>query len=167
MSSYLFRPFTAGDLATAERWLKTPEVVRWWPDPGFQLAALREDLDEPSMRQWVVEHRARPFAYIQAYEAHAWSQAHLQHLPRGPQVLDVFIGVPDMVGRGHGSKFLRDFAHMLMREGAPLVAIDPAVENIRARRAFARAGFAEGAIVHAGPAQVALMLFRGEPVSVR
>ena len=72
-----------------------------------------------------------------------------------------------MLGRSHGSAFLREFAGILMREGASLVAIDPVVENLRARRAFAGAGFVEDAIVHAEPGQVALMLFRGESRSVR
>jgi aminoglycoside 6'-N-acetyltransferase len=160
MGSYLFRPFTVADLSTAELWLKTPEVPRWWPDPAFQLAALREDLDEPLMRQWIVEYRAWPFAYVQAYEAHAWPQPHLHHLPRGALVLDAFIGEPDMLGRGHGSRFLRSLADTLMREGAPLVAIDPVVENFRARRAFVRAGFAEDAVLKTEHGLVALMLFQ-------
>jgi aminoglycoside 6'-N-acetyltransferase len=144
----------------AERWLKTPELVRWWGDPSAQLALLKEDLDEPLMQQWIVEHRGRAFAYVQAYEAHAWPQAHLQHLPRGAQVLDVFVGEPDMLARGHGSAFLLELAGMLTDEGAPLVAIDPAVDNVRARRAFARAGFAEEAILQAEQGQVALLVFR-------
>jgi hypothetical protein len=40
-----------------------------------------------------------------------------------------------MLGRGHGSAFLRLLAGKLIREGAPLVAIDPIADNFRARRA--------------------------------
>jgi aminoglycoside 6'-N-acetyltransferase len=160
MSAYRFRPFTAADLPIAERWLKTPEVARWWPDPARQLASLKEHLDEPRMRQRIVEHQVQPFAYVQVYEAHAWPQAHLQHLPRVAQALDVFVGEPDMLGRGHGSAFLRLFARQLVANGAPLVAIDPAIENVRARRAFARAGFAEESVVQAAQGLVALMIFR-------
>src|SRR5437868_3348786 len=141
MLPYGFRPMINADLAMVEGWLKTPEVVRWWGDPAEQLALLMEDLDDPLMRQWIVEHRERPFAYVQVYEAHAWLQAHLQHLPSGAQVMDVFVGEPDMLGCGHGSAFLRLLAGILIREGAPLVAIDPDAENHRARRAFANAGF--------------------------
>ena len=162
MFPYRFRLMTEADLPTVERWLKGPEVVRWWGDPAEQLALLKEDLEEPLMRQWVVERRERPFAYVQAYEAHTWPQVHLQRLPRGAQVLDAFVGEPDMVGRGHGSAFLRLLASMLIRGGAPLVAIDPDVENLRARRAFARAGFAEDAVVQAEQGPVALMVFGGD-----
>jgi aminoglycoside 6'-N-acetyltransferase len=159
MLPYRFRPCTDADVPTVERWLQGPEVVRWWGDPAEELALLKGDLDEPSMRQWVVEHRGRPFAYVQAYEAHAWPQAHLLHLPDGTQVIDAFVGEPDMLGCGHGSAFLRLFATILIKEGAPIVAIDPDVENLRARRAYARAGFAEDAVVQAEDGPVALMLF--------
>jgi aminoglycoside 6'-N-acetyltransferase len=41
---YRFRSFVDADLSMAERWLKTPEVVRWWGDPAEQLALLKGDL---------------------------------------------------------------------------------------------------------------------------
>ena len=123
------------------RWLRTPEVVRWWGDPEEQEALVTQDLDEPLMRQWIVEHEQRPFAYAQAYPAHAWPQAHFAHLPDGTAVIDAFIGEPAMLGQGHGRGFLRRLAKMLLAEGAPVVAIDPALDNHRARRAYAHAGF--------------------------
>lgn len=129
MDQYRFRRFTNADLPMVERWLKTPEVARWWGEPEEELALLREDLAQPLMRQWIVEYQGRSFAYVQAYEAHAWPQSHLQHLLTGAQVIDAFVGEPGMLGCGHGSAFLRLLATILIEEGAPIVAIDPAVEN--------------------------------------
>jgi aminoglycoside 6'-N-acetyltransferase len=160
MVRYRFRPFGEGDLALAERWLETPEVLRWWGDPAEQLALLKQDLDEPAMRQWIVEHRARPFAYVQAYEAHAWPQPHLRPLPVGAHVVDAFIGEPAMLACGHGGAFLRLFARMLVDEGASAVVIDPSEQNVRARRAYARAGFVEVGVVRALEGRVALMGLR-------
>jgi aminoglycoside 6'-N-acetyltransferase len=139
MSAYLFRPFTVADLPLVERWLQTPAVVRWWGDPVQQIALVREDLDEPLMRQWIVEHAGVPFAYLQAYPAKAWPQAHLARLPDGAQVIDTFIGEAAMTGIGHGGAFLRALAGRLLAEGASVVAIDPARDNHQARRACARA----------------------------
>jgi aminoglycoside 6'-N-acetyltransferase len=158
---YSFRPFTRADLAAAALWLETPEVVRWWGEPGEQLALLTEDLDEPKMRQWIVEHDGQAFAYAQAYEAQAWPQPHLAHLPAGAQVIDAFIGEPGMIGRGHGGAFLRQLAELLIAEGAPAVAIDPDAANIRARRAYARAGFVEQGIVETTDGPAVLMIFSG------
>jgi len=159
---YRFRSIIDADLPMLERWLKTPEVVRWWGDPAEQLALLIEDLDDPLMRQWIVEYGQHPFAYVQAYEAHAWPQVHFQGLPGGTQVIDAFIGEPEMLGRGHGGAFLGLLASSFIREGAPLVAIDPDAGNLRARRAFARAGFAEDAVVEAKQGMVVLMVFGGD-----
>jgi aminoglycoside 6'-N-acetyltransferase len=159
-SPYYFRSFVRADLFMVGRWLRTPEVVRWWGDAVEQEVLVRQDLDEPIMRQWIVEYEQHPFAYTQAYPAHAWPQAHLAHLPDGAAVIDAFIGEPAMLGRGHGSRFLRRLAEMLLAEGAPVVAIDPALDNHRARRAYAHAGFVAQREVETEHGFAVVMLFR-------
>jgi aminoglycoside 6'-N-acetyltransferase len=132
-----------------ERWLRTTEVVRWWGDPQEQAALLRQDLDEPRMVMRIVSLAGRPFAYAQDYA----------HLPAGTRAIDSFIGEPDMIGQGHGSRFLNILAQRLRAEGAPVVAIDPDVENLRARRAYAKAGFRGETVVETGAGPAVLMLF--------
>jgi aminoglycoside 6'-N-acetyltransferase len=151
---YAFRPVEWDDFVFFERWLHAPEVARWWGDPAEQLALLRADMNEPKMTMVIVTGDERPFAYAQHYEVHAWPQAHLEALPPGSRAIDAFVGEPDMLGRGHGSAFLRLLAEALVRDGAPVVAIDPDVTNERARRAYANAGFRGNTIVdtQAGPA---------------
>ena len=160
MDEYRFRPFDRADLTTVKRWLQTPEVVRWWGDPAHELTLLAEDLEQPLMDQWIVAFDTMPFAYAQAYRVHSWPQKHLEHLPADAHAIDAFIGVPEMLGKGHGGRFLRQLAGMLVEQGAPLVAIDPDAENLRARRAYARAGFKAEGIVQAAEGLVALMIFR-------
>jgi aminoglycoside 6'-N-acetyltransferase len=157
---YRFRPFDRADLTTAERWLQTPEVVRWWGDPAHELTLLTEDLVQPLMDQWIVEFDGMPFAYAQAYCVHSWPQKHLEHLPADARAIDALIGVPEMLSKGHGGRFLRQLAMMLVEQGAPLMAIDPDADNLRARRAYARAGFKAEAILRAADGPVALMIFR-------
>jgi aminoglycoside 6'-N-acetyltransferase len=160
VGEYRFRPFDRADLATVARWLQTPEVVRWWGDPAQEVALLAEDLEQPLMDQWIVEFDGMPFAYAQAYCVHSWPQKHLEHLRADSRAIDAFIGVPEMLGKGHGGRFLRQLAMMLVEQGAPLVVIDPDADNLRARRAYARAGFKAEAIVEAAEGLVALMIFR-------
>ena len=142
-----------------ERWLRTTEVVRWWGDPQEQAALLRDDLDEPRMVMRIVALAGRPFAYAQDYDVHAWPQPHFAHLPAGTRAIDSFIGEPDMIGQGHGSCYLRLLAQRLRADGAPVVAIDPDVENLRARRAYAKAGFRGETVVETGAGPAVLMLF--------
>ena len=41
---YSFRPVVRADLPLLRRWLKTPEVVRWWGDPDEEFMFIEEDL---------------------------------------------------------------------------------------------------------------------------
>ena len=156
---YAFRSMSSADFPLIRRWLAAPEVVRWWGDPQEQAALLREDMDEPRMVMRIVALAGRPFAYAQDYDVHAWPQPHFADLPAGTRAIDSFIGAPDMIGQGHGSSYLRLLAQRLRADGAPVVAIDPDVENLRARRAYAKAGFRGETVVETGAGPAVLMLF--------
>lgn len=161
MAAYHFRPLDRKDLPLIARWLESPEVARWWGDPQGELDLITGDFDEPAMRQWLVEWKDRPFAYVQTYRSGAWPQAHLEHLSPETAMVDAFIGEPAMLGVGHGGAFLREFAEKLIAEGAPQMAIDPAAENLRARRAYARAGFVGERVTAAAEGPAVVMVFQG------
>jgi aminoglycoside 6'-N-acetyltransferase len=59
-----------------------------------------------------------------------------------------------MLGRGHGSAFIRVFADQLLASGIPRVVIDPDPANTRAIRAYEKAGFCRDRVVDTpdGPA---------------
>lgn len=159
--SYAFRPVTHDDLALLQRWLRAPDVVRWWGDPEHESDLLRGDLDEPRMVMRIVSWEAQPFAYAQDYDVDAWPQPHFNGLPAGTRAIDTFIGEPDMIGRGHGPRFLRLLAERLEREGAPLVVVDPDPANYRARRAYEKAGFRGNMRVDTSAGPAILMIFGG------
>jgi aminoglycoside 6'-N-acetyltransferase len=159
--AYAFRPAAKEDLPMLLRWLRTSEIIRWWGDPEEEAALLKGDLGDPRMRMWIVSFKMRPFAYAQDYAVRDWPQPHFDHLPPGSRAIDAFIGEPEMIGRGHGSAFLRLLAEWLRREGAPVVAIDPDVENLRARRAYQKAGFCGGRVVDTESGPAVLMIFEG------
>lgn len=159
--SYMFRPATRLDLPMLQEWLRTPDVVRWWGEPAEQYALLSEDIDEPGMTMLIVSFDGADFAYAQHYAVHRWPQPHFEHLPVGARAIDAFVGVPAMIGKGHGRAFLRLLATDLIAAGAPMVAIDPDIANARARAAYAPAGFVEDGVVESGEGLVARMLFAG------
>jgi aminoglycoside 6'-N-acetyltransferase len=109
----------------------------------------------------IVSFEGRPFAYAQHYAVHTWPQPHFSHLPPGSRSIDAFIGEPDMIGRGHGSAFLRLLALQLLAAGAPAVVIDPDVDNGRACRAYHKAGFRGERVVETAEGPAVLMLFEG------
>ena len=159
---YAFRAMTSDDLPLVGRWLHTPEVVRRWGDPDEQYGLIAGDLTVPEMAQWIVSHEGRAFAYAQAYRVSHWPQPHFAHLPEGTIAIDPFISEPDMLGRSHGSRFLKILAERLRAEGAPAVVIDPDVDNLRARRAYRRAGFRGDTIVDTDEGPAVVMTFVGD-----
>jgi aminoglycoside 6'-N-acetyltransferase len=142
-------------------WLMTPEVVRWWGNPAEQYAILEEDLGNPLMVMRIVAFDAQPFAYLQDYAVDVWPQPHFADLPEGARGIDAFIGMPEMIGQGHGAAFLRQRAAQLIAAGASCVVIDPDAANLRARRAYAKAGFIGERVVETEAGPVAVMLFGG------
>jgi aminoglycoside 6'-N-acetyltransferase len=137
---------TAADLPMIRRWLETPHVGEWWHDPAEQFELVSGDLDHPDMAQFIVTTGGRAFAYLQCYNLSAWDSG-FGPQPAGTRGLDQFIGEPDMLGRGHGSAFIRAFAERLLTNGTPRVVIDPDPSNTRAIRAYEKAGFKGDRIV--------------------
>jgi aminoglycoside 6'-N-acetyltransferase len=150
---YLFRPMTSDDLPVIRRWLETPEVVRWWGAPDQQYALVSGDLDHPDMDQFIVALGEQPFGYIQCYALSTWNQGFGAQPPK-TRGIDQFIGVSDMIGCGHGSGFIRQFADRLLASGIPRLVTDPDPDNGRAVRAYAKAGFQSERLVDTpdGPA---------------
>jgi aminoglycoside 6'-N-acetyltransferase len=105
------------------------------------------------MDQFIVALDDHPFGYIQCYALSTWNQNFGTH-PPGTRGIDQFIGEPEMIGRGHGSRFIRQFADSLLASGIPRLVTDPDPDNDRAVRAYTRAGFQREGIVDTpdGPA---------------
>jgi aminoglycoside 6'-N-acetyltransferase len=149
---YQFEPMTADDLPLIKRWLNMPHVSEWWDgDDEFELVS--GDLNHPDMAQFIVACDEQQFAYLQCYNLSAWNTGFGSH-PQGTRGLDQFIGEANMLDRGHGSAFIREFTEQLFAQGTPRVVIDPDPANTRAIRAFEKAGFHRSNIVDTpdGPA---------------
>ena len=150
---YIFRPMTAADLPLIRRWLALPHVREWWGDPQEQYTLVSGDLDEPAMDQYIVALAENSFAYFQCYDLTAWNSGFGQQ-PPGTRGIDLFIGEADMIERGHGSALIRAFADGRLRQGAPRMVTDPDPGNLRAVRAYEKAGFEQDRMVETpdGPA---------------
>jgi aminoglycoside 6'-N-acetyltransferase len=138
---YQFLPMSAADLPLVRRWLQAPHVAQWWGDPAAQFALVSGDLEEPAMDQFIIAKDNRPFAYLQCYNPTVWPEGGLGPHPSGARGIDQFIGEADMIGRGHGSAFIRGFTDSLLAAGTPRVVTDPDPSNLRAVRAYEKAGF--------------------------
>jgi aminoglycoside 6'-N-acetyltransferase len=139
--SYAFRPVVEKDLPAIAGWLAEPHVAQWWGDPETEIAAIRGHIDSISVEPLIVELDGRPIAYLQSYDPHLEDDHPYADQPFGTLGIDLSIGPPELVGIGHGSAIVRQFVEQSFEEGVPRVIIDPDPANIRAIRAYEKAGF--------------------------
>jgi aminoglycoside 6'-N-acetyltransferase len=157
--AHKIRPMVPSDLPMVRGWLAAPHVREWWGEPDEQLALVSGDLEQRALEQHIVVSEGRPFAYLQCYQQNDWPENGLGTHPPGTLGIDQFIGEPDMLGRGHGSAFIRAFVDRLLASGTPRVLTDPDPVNARAIRAYEKASFRKTSLVDT-PDGTALLMIR-------
>jgi aminoglycoside 6'-N-acetyltransferase len=141
-AGYAFQPLTRAHLPLVRYWLSTPHVSAWYGDPDEGLAEIEAVLSDPATQGYVVRCDGTPFAYIQAYNPLMEEGHPYRDQPAGTLGIDQFIGKPEMLGRGHGPRFIARFAEICFKAGAKRLVTDPDPTNARAIRAYEKAGFA-------------------------
>ena len=138
-AGYTFNAVGEAHFAMLGHWRSMLHVRRWWGSPAVEQE--EEQLTDPNMAMWIVEFEGRPFAFVQDYDVHAWDAHPFAHLPHPSRGIDLYIGDPGMLRRGHGSTLLRQHVAYLFACGAHAVGADPHPENLAAQRAYEKAGF--------------------------
>jgi len=127
------RPATDDDLDLLAGWLADPEVYRWWegrPLRREEVADVYTGRRRPEVEPFVVEADGVPVGYLQCWQRTEKSGA-----------IDMFL-VPEARGQGLGPDAARAASTFLLdQRGWTEVTVDPVVDNLRAIRAFERAGF--------------------------
>jgi RimJ/RimL family protein N-acetyltransferase len=142
-----FRTLTEADLPVFQGWLARPHVQQWWEGVPT-LAELRDDY-LPAHSQpdgtlaFIALHGERPIGFIQRYvvlgSGGGWWEDETDPGARG---IDQFLADAGDVGTGLGSTMVRAFVATLFADPAvTVVQTDPSPANIRAVRAYAKAGF--------------------------
>ncbi|WP_105386261.1 GNAT family N-acetyltransferase [Neorhizobium alkalisoli] len=138
---YHFRDLVREDFPLLAKWLAEPHVAEWWGEVDEELAGIEESMSSIETRPMIAEVDGTPIAYLQYYDPHLEEGHPYQDQPKGTLGIDISIGIPDLVGKGHGSAIVRQLADELFENGARRIVIDPDPENIRAIRAYEKAGF--------------------------
>ena len=128
------------DLALLAAWLHRPHVARWWGDPEQALAAVRQ---HPVATEALIEVDARPVGYLcwQRPQQEELATAGLSDLPGDLVDVDILIGEPDALGQGVGPEALSQLLARLRADGVQVVGLAAATTNLRALRAYEKAGF--------------------------
>lgn len=168
-STITFRAITEADLPLLYDWLCRPHVIEHWePAPTFD--EVREDyvprlapqsmlpVDAPAgVVQYLACEGGQPFGYVQAYRvmAHQSEGWWLDETDPCALGVDQFIGLPDRLGQGLGTRMLRAFLAFLFEDPrVTTIQTDPEPKNARAIACYRKAGFRDAGVVDTldGPA---------------
>lgn len=137
------------DLPLMVRWRNEPHVRRWWEmdeDPvPFTLAEARAEFDpqDPAV-PGIITVGDRPVGYVQWYRWADYADgASEMGMPDDGAAfgLDIFVGEPDLIGTGVGTRTVRLVCDELFaNHGASRVALLTAIGNEQAQRAYEKAG---------------------------
>ncbi|MDP9245371.1 MAG: acetyltransferase [Chloroflexota bacterium] len=140
------------DLPLVRRWLLEPHVRRWWADPpraeypDDELEKYRSRIrgDDLDTEIFFIRHRGRPMGFIQSYridDHDEYGEALALDAPAAG--IDLFIGEPAEIGKGHGPKLIRAFLRDVVFPTYDVdeCVIGPSVKNTTAIRAYEKAGF--------------------------
>ena len=151
----LLRAAEAPDVPLVTRWLSDPRVLAFY---GGRDKTINENVVRQRYfsrrrdpitgrfyehRACLVEVEGTPTAFVQYYRLGV-SDAEFFGYPRNDRSygFDLFIGSPEMWGRGLGPRLIELTRDYLRRKrGAVRVVVDPQVDNTRSVRAFEKAGF--------------------------
>ena len=140
------------------RWRNLPHVRHWWDpdDPPLTLEAAVEEyrpdtLPNSASTACIVELRGRPVGFMQFYRWSSYAEdAHEVGIPFDDDTwgVDIFIGEPDELAHGLGTKIMELLCSYLEEElNASSVALTTEVDNSAAIRCYEKAGFARRAQV--------------------
>lgn len=142
MPQYGFRPLTGKDMKLVARWLGEPHVAAWWGDRESELKGIADNIDSIAVEPLIIELDGRPIGYIQSYDPNLEEGENpYADQPFGTLGIDQFIGEPELIGKGHGTRLIAEFVATLFEEGAPRVIVDPNPANAAAIRCYEKVGF--------------------------
>ena len=130
-------------------WLNAPHVQEWWGDPEEELGFIRDMVEgRDTTRPFLILVDGEPVGYIQYWflghhQNEDWTADNpwLKELPREAVGVDLSIGHADKLSSGIGSAALSAFVVHLRTLGHETIIIDPDPANVRAVRAYTKAGF--------------------------
>ena len=140
--SVALRPADGRDYPMIERWLKQPEVQRWWGSEAAAQAAVMVALRAPMGLCSIIVAGGAPAGYAQAQDAAGLFDGTTGDLTAGCFQVETFIGEARFRGQGVGREALRLVAAEVFSTtlALGLVAV-VSVRNEAAVRAHEKAGF--------------------------
>lgn len=165
--SIRFKVVTPEDIPLLFSWFLEPHVHQWWAVPEIEQEFSEYILGKVRGNKafaYMVFFNDVPLGYIQYYylnpeleESGTW----LPELPEGTIGIDQIIGNKDMLGKGYGSLFIKEFIAFLseLKPDITTVIADPDADNFGAIKCYEKIGFENMGVYDAGWGLATLMRY--------
>lgn len=136
MKNFTFKKLSQEDIALVHSWVSRPHVREFWVDAGIEdfetfKKKYEGKISSHQVNPYIVMLQGKPIGYIQSYPINEKTFG-----------IDQFIGVEEFVNKGLGSMFVKQFTdELLMSKKVSKIVTDPSVLNLRAQKAYEKAGF--------------------------
>lgn len=152
MKNFTFKKLSGEDIPLIHSWLTNPHVQEFWPEKTLHdYESFKQKFEgmitSDEVNPYLVILQGKPLGYIQSYPVDDKTCG-----------IDQFIGVPEFVNKGLGSMFVKEFTDELFaNKKITRVITDPKVTNLRAQKAYEKAGFKKFAETVGEDGEVILM----------
>ena len=153
---FTFKPFREEHLSLFRQWLNQPHVKEFWQetedDEKLKTKFITE-LPNRGVHSYIIQLDGKNIGYIQYYNTQKVGGGWWENEKPGTFGVDLLIGDPAYVGKGLGSKIIKEFIAFMKAEEKSIQSfiIDPDPKNKRAIRAYEKVGFvSEGEIITPG-----------------
>jgi len=153
----IFEPLSRYHFPLLLKWLQTEHIKKWWDrDVEWTTELIREKYEDytkgckledglqKKVEAFVIRLDNIAIGYIQYYNKHDFPDDHsypYQELPKSCAGFDYYIGEPEFIGHGIGSKVLITFLQKHILTNFDYIFASPETANIAAINAYKKAGF--------------------------
>ncbi len=148
MSDIIFKPLLTTDLPLLHKWLNTSHVVEWYGKKTCTFDEVAKQYlpritGQDPTKSFFVSYQRNPIGYIQSYLVKDDRELQKYVNPDTTAGLDMFIGEPNYLGRGLGSKIIKEFLKQVVfkQSGISACLVDPLPSNPRMIHVNEKIGF--------------------------
>ncbi len=172
--NFAFKPLVQADFALLFKWFQQPYIAKLWKEPqewDFFKDKFTARLGSIDTFSFIAYLNDRPIGYIQYHLVNDDDRTLFPDisLPLNSVGIDLFIGEPECLNRGYGTKLLADFIEHIkkLEPNCMKIIIDPAPDNHRAIACYQKVGFkTKGTYMTpygptgSGPGEILLMVYQ-------
>ena len=134
--NFEFKKVSNDDLPLMHSWLTSPHVREFWREKEVGSFSnfkkyFETNITSKKYNPYMVILQGKPIGYIQSYVVDEKTFG-----------INQFIGLEEFVDKGLGSMFVKEFTdELLLNKKVTRIITDPGVLNLRAQKAYEKAGF--------------------------